>query len=123
MELIVNDEKWINGINSSQRIHHINFNNPHLFQSDTNYLKSFHKKLLEAYTFSQSTPLANEHIPNALKILSGFNLIIEKPSSYDESSIPITKYIVDTLLHYSFINNNPCNHVFYFKLLSYPSTT
>jgi hypothetical protein len=101
MDLITADDSWIANI-------------PEAKGSSNNE----QERLLAAYKHSKKTPLSNEHTSKALTILGRFGLVVERAESLEESSVPLTKYIADTLLNFALINKEPCNHRFCLKVSS-----
>jgi len=80
--------------------------------------QKFSNRLQNAYQYSCQLPLANEHTKKALTILARFGLAVEKASSFEQSSVPIAKYIGDSLLNFSLENRKPCEHGFFLRLPS-----
>ena len=101
MDFITYDESWFTHI-------------PKVLVDD----QKFQERLQNAYQYSCQLPLANEHTQKALTILARFGLVVEKASSIEQSSVPVAKYIGDTLLNFSFENKKPCEHGFFLRLPS-----
>ena len=95
------DRKWLAGI-------------PNL-SPDNNTIR---RRLERAHNYSSTRPLANENSQQALTCLAKFGLVIERVSEIDRSSVPLAKYIGDTLLNFSLKNKKPCNHKFLLSLRS-----
>src|SRR5579864_7170677 len=94
MDFISYDEGWINAIPTENTL--------------TNQ-QTLDDRLRRAYQHSATRPLAREDTQRALAILAQFGLVVEKAK---QSSVPLAKYIVETLLNYGFEHGRPCEHGF-----------
>ena len=103
MEFITFDNTWLAGIPQGPT----NF--------DVDHWRTFRDRLQSAYQYSKTTPFSNEHACQALTVLARFGLVVEKSSSLEGSSVPLSKYIGDTLLNFSLIHQKPCEHGFFLK--------
>ena len=103
MDFLSYDEGWFDGIPGD-----LTGNRSHTLKT----------RLHEAYKFSASTPLAQENTQKALAGLVRFGLVVERASSPEQSSVPLSKYIVDSLLNYSLERGRPCEHGFFLRLSS-----
>ena len=103
MDFLSYDEGWFDGIPGD-----LTGNRSHTLKT----------RLHEAYKFSASTPLAQENTQKALAVLVRFGLVVERASSPEQSSVPLGKYIVDSLLNYSLERGRPCEHGFFLRLSS-----
>ena len=67
------------------------------------------------YQHSAISPLVREDTQRALTVLAQFGLVVEKAG---QSSVPLAKYIAETLLNFGLERGQPCEHRFFLRLPS-----